>query len=338
MFVLRSQDLKAWAVDVRGPPRYRAVAADIWNFRRLSQDPAFAVYGSPPRELAETPAGAVQLSPLVPGAAALEELAPGRLEAIVVAAPPGTIERRYVLALALRALAPGGRLTALAPKDKGGSRLGKELAAFGCTVHETPKRRQRICQTRRPDAPEGLDAAIEAGRPRLSDALGLWTWPGVFSWDRPDPGSVLLIQSLPPLSGRGADLGCGIGLLARAVLAQPTVTGLALVELDRRAIECARRNVVDPRATFHWQDARTGPELSGLDFVVMNPPFHDGGAEDKALGQAFIRRAHAILRPGGALWLVANRHLPYEGVLGELFARTALAAEGAGFKVYEARK
>lgn len=308
----------------------------------MNQHPAAAVYGQPLPELAATPPGAVQVSPLIPGASALDDIAAGSLEAMVVAAPPGTVERRYVLAMALRALAPGGSLTALAPKEKGGSRLGKELAAFGCTVHETGQRHQRICCTVRPEAPEGLEAAIEAaigaGRPRIVENLGLWTQPGVFSWDRPDPGSVLLIQTLPGLAGRGADLGCGIGLLSRAVLASPAVTDLALVDLDRRAVECARRNVLDPRASFHWQDARTGPDLAGLDFVVMNPPFHDGGAEDRSLGQAFIRRAHDILGKGGVLWLVANRHLPYEAVLGELFAKASLKAEGAGFKVYEARK
>ena len=78
--------------------------------------------------------------------------------------------------------------------------------------------------------------------------------------------------------------------------------------------------------------------LEGLDFVVMNPPFHDGGAEDRSLGQGFIRRAHAMLRKGGAAWLVANRHLPYEVVLGEAFGAVSLRAENGGFKVYEARK
>lgn len=312
----------------------------------MSQYPAAIVYGQPLPELAPPPPGAVQVSPLIPGAAVLEDIAPGSLEAAVVAAPPGTLERRYVLALALRALAPGESLIALAPKEKGGSRLGKELAAFGCAVHETGQRHQRICRSKRPADPEGaetaigaaIEAAIEAGRPRIAEGLGLWTQPGVFSWDRPDPGSLLLIQALPALAGRGADLGCGVGLLSRAVLANAGVTELALVDLDRRAVECARRNVLDPRASFHWWDVRTGPELSGLDFVVMNPPFHDGGAEDRSLGQAFIRRAHGMLKPGGGLWLVANRHLPYEGVLAELFGKAALKAEGAGFKVYEARK
>ncbi|HKR88214.1 MAG TPA: class I SAM-dependent methyltransferase [Phenylobacterium sp.] len=295
------------------------------------------VYGAPPVALAEVPPGARQASPLVPGAAALEDFAPASLSAAVIAAPPGTIERRYVLALALRALQPGASLTALAHKEKGGSRLRKELEGFGCSVEEVGRHHQRICHVVRPQAAEGLEAAIAAGGPQRVSG-GLWSQPGVFSWDRDDLGSQALIAALPPLAGHGADLGCGIGVLARAVLASPKATRLDLVDLDRRAIEAARRNIEDPRAQFHWADVRRGPELSGLDFVVTNPPFHDTGLEDKALGQAFIRRAHGMLRPGGALWLVANRHLPYEAVLGEAFAKVLPRGEGGAFKIYEARR
>lgn len=296
------------------------------------------VYGTPPAELAEVPAGAIQFSPLIPGSAQLEEEPEGAFGGMVVLAPPGTVERRTVIALALRALAPGGALTVLAPKDKGGSRIAKELKGFGCAVNETSRRHHRICASERPDLLAGIDEALAEGRPRLDEALGLWTQPGVFSWNRLDPGSTLLEQNLPPLSGRGADFGCGIGILSRAILASPKVEHLSLIDLDRRAIEMAQRNIDDARVAFHWADVRSGTPLKGLDFVVMNPPFHDGGAEDQSLGQNFIRRATEALRPGGVLWLVANRHLPYEAVLKSLFRRINPRVEAAGYKVYEAQK
>ncbi len=302
-------------------------------------DPTHGVYGAPPPDLALAEADAIQLSPTVPGARSLEDLAPGSLAGMVMLAPPGAIERRYVLAQALAALAPGAALTVLAPKDKGGSRLRKELEAFGCTVEEEARRHHRICYAAAPGAPSGLAEAIAEGAPRLIEALGLWSQPGVFSWDRVDPGSALLAAHLPPLAGDGADLGSGLGYLARAVLTAPKVRSLALIDNDRRAVEAARRNVIDPRATFAWADA-TGPDvpLEGLDFVVMNPPFHSGGSEDRGLGQRFIQRAHQILRPKGTLWLVANRHLPYEPILAQLFASAERRADSGGYKVFEARR
>lgn len=296
------------------------------------------VYGTPPDELAEAPEGATQFSPLIPGSAKLEEQPEGSFSDMLVLAPPGTVERRYTTALALRALAPGGALTILAPKDKGGSRIAKELKSFGCSVSETSRRHYRICTCERPSRLTVLDEALTEGGPRLDGALGLWTWPGVFSWNRLDPGSVLLEQSLPAFSGQGADLGCGIGVLARTILASPTVEHLAMLDIDRRAVEMATRNIADPRAEMRWADVRSGTGLERLNFVVMNPPFHDGGAEDQSLGQTFIRRAAEALRPGGVLWLVANRHLPYEGVLKPLFRRVTPKVEAGGYKIYEALK
>lgn len=300
-------------------------------------DSAF-VYGRPPLDLAPPPAGALQVSPLVPGSTALEALPDAAADAGLVYAPAGSVERRYVLAHALRALRPGGRLTALAPKDRGGARLRRELEAFGCTVEETARRHHRLCLLARPASPSGLDAAIGEGAPRLVEGTGLWSQPGVFHWDRIDPGSAILLRHLDGLAGRGVDLGCGVGVLGRALLARSETTGLVGVDLDRRAVACARLNLDDPRAELVWADARTAELGEGFDFAVSNPPFHAGGEEDRTLGQAFVRKAARLLRKGGLLRLVANRHLPYEATLSEAFGRFTVLAEADGYKVLEARR
>jgi 16S rRNA (guanine1207-N2)-methyltransferase len=297
------------------------------------------VYGTPPADLADIARDAVQFSPLMPGAASLDRQSEASFDAMAMLAPPGTLERRYALALALRALKPGALLIALAPNDRGGTRLRKELEAFGLDVNETAKRHHRIATASRPDRLAGIDDALAAGGPRFDDEIALWTQPGVFSWDRLDPGTHMLIEHLPALSGRGADFGCGIGILARAVLAGEAVTELALVDIDRRAIECAEHNLDTPRARFLWTDLRDPhPDLTNLDFVVMNAPFHDAGQEDKGLAQAFVKRAHESLRKGGVCVMVANRHLPYEAVLKPLFKAVKPVIEDGGYKIYEARK
>jgi 16S rRNA (guanine1207-N2)-methyltransferase len=301
------------------------------------------VYGQPPSDLADVPRDAVQFSPLIPGSASLDRQPAASLNAMTLLAPPGTIERRYALVQALRTLKPGAPLVALAPNDRGGTRLRKELEAFGLDVNETAKRHHRIAAAARPTKLAGIDDAIAAviadGGPRFDDEIGLWTQPGVFSWDRLDPGTAMLIEHLPDLSGRGADFGCGIGVLARAVLANGSVGELTLIDIDRRAIECAQHNLDTPRARFLWIDLRDPhPELVNLDFVVMNAPFHDAGQEDKGLAQAFVRRAAESLRKGGVCIMVANRHLPYEAVLRPLFKAVKPVIETGGYKIYVARK
>jgi 16S rRNA (guanine1207-N2)-methyltransferase len=300
---------------------------------------AALIYGTPAPGLIEVPAGAVQLSPLVPGSADIAGLADASAESATVLAPPGTLERDYVLAQALRALKPGAPITAFAPKDKGGSRLKKTLEGFGCRVTEDARKHHRFCNAQRPAEPTGLAAAIEAGSPRIVPSLSLWSQPGVFSWDRPDPGSLRLLEVLPALYGEGADLGCGIGLLARAVLTSPKVKALTCADIDGRAVACAEHNLDDDRARVVWADLRRPLEgVSDLDFVVMNPPFHDGGMENQALGVAFIETAAKMLGKRGVCWLVANRHLPYEAALAKAFETVTVRGDAGGYKIFEARK
>ena len=165
--------------------------------------PDAVLYGTPAPGLVDAPPGALQVSPLVPGAGDLAELPDASVEEAMVLAPPGTLERDYVLAQALRVLKPGGRLLAFGPKDKGGSRLKKALEAFGCQVAEDARKHHRFCQAVKPAQPTGLADAIAAGAPRIVPSLGLWSQPGVFSWDRIDPGSAHLLAALPPLAGKG---------------------------------------------------------------------------------------------------------------------------------------
>ena len=302
------------------------------------------VYGTPPEDLVAVAAEATQFSPLIPGTLCLDTVAntsPASLNGLALLAPPAAVERRYTIAQALRALLPGARLVVLAPKNNGGSRIAQDLQALGCAFEETARRHHRICTTAGAGDENAIDAALEAGKARYVEDIGLWSQPGVFSWNRIDPGSALLLAHLPALAGRGADFGCGIGVLARAVLTSPKVTHLTLIDIDRRAIAMASRNMPnadEARVTLLWADARTVTQLSGLDFVVMNPPFHEGGSENQALGQRFIQRAALALRSGGVCWLTANRHLPYEAILKPLFRRVTLIVETNGYKVYQAHK
>jgi len=295
------------------------------------------LYGRPPLVF-DPPGDAVQTSPLIPGSTALESLADGSVEATMIYAPPGVLERRYALAQALRVLRVGGRLDVMAPKDRGGSRLKKELEGFGLEVGESAKAHHRRCVVVKAGTETGLDAAIAAGSLQQVEGLEAWSQPGVFAWDRIDAGSALLAGHLPALKGDGADLGCGYGALATVVLRSPAVTSLRMIDLDRRAVEAARRNIEDGRASFEWADARTLEDTGDLAFVVTNPPFHDGGAEDRRLGQAFIRKAAGMLKKGGVLWLVANRHLPYEAELNAAFKRVTPVKDGGGYKLFEAVK
>jgi 16S rRNA (guanine1207-N2)-methyltransferase len=168
-------------------------------------------------------------------------------------------------------------------------------------------------------------------------AEGFVTRPGVFSADAPDRGSVALAAALPGRLGpRVADLGAGWGYLARAILAREGVAELHLIEADHAALACAQVNVTDPRARFHWADATAFSPDAPFDTIVTNPPFHVTRAASPDLGRAFIDGARRMLTPRGDLWLVANRHLPYEGALRAAFRDVAEIGDDPAFKVFHA--
>jgi len=170
-------------------------------------------------------------------------------------------------------------------------------------------------------------------------AHGFVTQPGVFSEDEVDPGSAVLAAHLPKtLSGRIGDLGAGWGYLSAQLKDHGGITQIDLVEADALALDCARENVLDPRARFHWTDAtRFAPE-EPWDTVIMNPPFHSGRAGDPGVGVAFIEAAARGLRRSGSLWMVANRHLPYEAALSERYAVVEEVGDDPRFKVFHASR
>jgi len=245
--------------------------------------------------------------------------------AALVCLPRAKLAAHAVLAEAAAAVVPGGLVLVDGQKTDGVDAVYRDLRGRVAVSAPVVKAHGRIF-----GFAAGPGLADWAARPTLIEG-GFQTLPGVFSADAPDRGSVLLAAALPErLPGRVIDLGAGWGFLARAVLARSGVTALDLVEAEAAALDCARANIADPRARFHWADATTFQPDRVADAVVCNPPFHTSRAADPALGVAFLQAAARMLAPHGTLWLVANRALPYDRVLTALFREVEpIGSDGA---------
>ncbi len=266
--------------------------------------------------------------------------------ALVLLLPPRQREEaRALLAQAVQRSAPGGLIVASQLNTEGARTTETDLARLVGPVQCLSKHKCRVFWAR--VDPAQLDtpllaewAALDAPRP-IADGRFL-SRPGLFAWDHIDPASALLARCLSAdLAGAGADLGAGFGYLAAEVLARcPGVKALDLYEAEARALDLARDNVTSDKVAlnFFWHDVATGLGGRRYDFIVSNPPFHQGRADRPELGRAFIRAAAAALVGGGRLWLVANRHLPYEEVLRASFRKLRLVADEQGFKILEAVK
>ena len=266
----------------------------------------------------------------------LPETAEGRCAAALVRLPRARVAARDLIART--AAICDGPLIVDGAKTDGVETILRDLRTAGVRLFPedgpVAKAHGKLAWFHAPDARLGGWRAADQ-----QPAPGFVTRPGVFSADSPDPGSVLLAENLPDaLGAHVVDLGAGWGWLAAAVLERATVTRLDLVEADHAALACARRAIRDPRAQFHWADARRWTPDRAPDAVIMNPPFHAGRAAEPRLGAAFVEAAARILPAQGVLWLVANRHLPYERTLTQSFAETVEIGGDTRFKVLMARK
>lgn len=243
-------------------------------------------------------------------------------------------------------LAPGGILLVSQHNDAGGKRCQQHLVEAAGEVQAMSKHHSRVFWAVKEENKAWRTDLLEQWRKdaemrRVLDGR-FWSRPGLFSWNRVDEGSELLAKHLPTtLAGNVADLGCGWGYLSDHLLRHcHDIDTLDIYDADATCFECARRNLglvpTRVKAKPHWSDVTAGIGSMRYDAIVMNPPFHEGKHADSLIGLKFIAAAAQALRTNGQLWLVANRQLPYENLLGETFAHVEKIVETGGFKVMHA--
>ncbi|MEV0273240.1 methyltransferase [Hamadaea sp. NPDC050747] len=134
---------------------------------------------------------------------------------------------------------------------------------------------------------------------------------GVFSSDRLDPGTAVLLRKAdlpgPGTTGTLLDLGCGYGPITAVLATVAPLARVVAVDVNERARELARRNAetlgLAQRVRVAAPD-EVGDEVS-FDQIWSNPPIHVGKSELHAL----LRRWLPRLAPDGVAWLVVGKNL-----------------------------
>ncbi len=144
-----------------------------------------------------------------------------------------------------------------------------------------------------------------------------------------------------PLHMKILDVGTGSGCIALALAKEFPAAEIHATDICAGALEIARANAarqqLDHRIQFHQADLLEGLNLSGLDFIVSNPPYVGESEEDQVQLEVrkfeprsavfagptgveviarMIPQAQAALRPGG--WLVLEISGTIAGEVGQL--------------------
>ena len=193
---------------------------------------------------------------------------------------------------------------------------------------------------------EDLPASLPATTYTMPDSdIELCNLPNVFSREQPDVGTRLLLANLPSTDAElsAVDLGCGNGILAVALSQACPRAQILGVDESFQAVASANLNAAalgadGHRLIFRAGDGLTDEPAGSRDLVVCNPPFHQGMVTGDLAAWTMFTEAERILRPGGELRVVGNRHLGYHAKLQRLFDRVELVASDPKFVVLSALK
>ena len=169
-----------------------------------------------------------------------------------------------------------------------------------------------------------------------------WTDRGVFSYERVDPGTELLVETMEVLPDDIVlDWGCGYGVIGIVAGWLARNGKVYMVEPNVRAAALAMKNAI-VNGVFNakvWAGYGLEALKPNVKFtlVLSNPPFRAG----LRVIRAMLEECNEHLAPGGRIYLVGRTRLGIERIgkwVEELLGEAKVAAKRAGYRVVAGRK
>ncbi len=215
---------------------------------------------------------------------------------------------------------------------------------IGATTTSLAKKKARLIfatpdpAIQAPDSPYPVCYQLENSEHIISNHAN------VFSRDSLDIGTRFFLQHLPVTLGAVdiVDLGCGNGLLGLIAAEKNPEALIHFVDESFMAVASAQDNFIralgsERSAIFKVGDGLQDFLPDSVDIILCNPPFHQQNAIGDQIANSMIKAAKNVLRKGGALWIVGNRHLNYQITLKRVFGSFHLVAENKKFVILKAK-
>ncbi len=164
----------------------------------------------------------------------------------------------------------------------------------------------------------------------------------VFSRESLDIGTRFFLQHLPQQAyEKVIDLGCGNGVVGLMYASKHPQANIIFIDESFMAIASAQQNFEQAfngqrQAEYVTTDCLQGIAPDSVDCVLCNPPFHQQHSIGDTIALKMFRQAKNVLRKGGELRVIGNRHLNYHQSMKKTFQRCDLIASNKKFVVLSA--
>jgi 23S rRNA (guanine1835-N2)-methyltransferase len=174
----------------------------------------------------------------------------------------------------------------------------------------------------------------------------------VFARQQLDIGARFMLQHLAKLPSCEhktlIDLGCGNGVLGLHVLHRYKQAKVIFVDESYMAVASAKQNVLSNlpaqldvcefMLNNCLDDFAQKYDQGDIHLVVCNPPFHQQNTITDHIAYQMFKDARGVLKKGGQLFVVGNRHLDYPAKLKRLFGNVTTVATDKKFSILSAIK
>ena len=160
---------------------------------------------------------------------------------------------------------------------------------------------------------------------------------GVFSKERVDFGTNVLLNSLPPLenASKVLNLGCGVGIIGICIKKAYENANVDMVDINERCIELSKLNAslnkID--ANIYLSDMYEKVEGT-FDLIISNPPIRAG--KQKVFEVIYGAKSH--LENGGKVICVINKKQGADSLfkhMEEVFENAAVINKEKGYMIIE---
>lgn len=169
--------------------------------------------------------------------------------------------------------------------------------------------------------------------------LTIASLPGVFSQQKLDTGTALLLSNLPKImKGKTLDFGCGAGVISCFIGKKFNETELFLLDVSALALKSAQETLSLNELSGHVFPSNSLSDVKEkFQHVVSNPPFHQGIKTHYRASEEFLANIKNQLQKQGDVTIVANSFLRYQPIMQDKIANTRIITKKEGFTIYQAQ-